>query len=79
MIPEQLWSRVYAGMYNGALVIPLNTDMPDAMAPNPVLEELEDRVRKLVNELSVLISDAHIRYSFRLSLVLRLVPEDSLS
>jgi hydroxymethylpyrimidine pyrophosphatase-like HAD family hydrolase len=53
VIPEPLWSRVYAGMYNGALVIPLNTDMPDAMAPNPILEELEERVRKLVNELSV--------------------------
>jgi hypothetical protein len=36
-------------MYNGALVIPLNTEMPDAMAPNPVLEELErasDSLRK---------------------------------
>jgi hypothetical protein len=55
VIPEPLWSLVYAGMYNGALVIPLNTDMPDAMAPNSVLEELEDRVRKLVDEPNVLV------------------------
>ena len=33
VIPEQLWSRVYAGMYNGALVIPLNADMPDSSCP----------------------------------------------
>ena len=33
VIPEQLWSRVYAGMYNGALVIPLNADMPDVQCP----------------------------------------------
>lgn len=55
VIPEQLWPRVYAGMYNGALVIPLTADMPDSVAPNPVLEELGDRVRALVDELSVLI------------------------
>jgi hydroxymethylpyrimidine pyrophosphatase-like HAD family hydrolase len=40
VIPEHLWSRVYAGMYNGALVIPLNGDIPDSRAPNPVLEDL---------------------------------------
>jgi hydroxymethylpyrimidine pyrophosphatase-like HAD family hydrolase len=55
VIPEHLWVRVYAGMYNGALVIPLNADIPDASSPNPVLEELWDRVRELVNEPSVLI------------------------
>jgi hydroxymethylpyrimidine pyrophosphatase-like HAD family hydrolase len=55
VIPEPLWSRVYAGMYNGALVIPLDADMPDSRAPNPVLEELWDRVRDLVNEPSMLI------------------------
>jgi len=65
VIPEHLWSRVYAGMYNGALVIPLNTDMPDAMAPNPVLEELEDRVRKLVDELSVLIERRTYQIKFQ--------------
>jgi hypothetical protein len=42
-------------MYNGALVIPLNADMPDSRAPNPVLEDLWERVRELVNERSVLI------------------------
>jgi hypothetical protein len=55
VIPEHLWPCVYAGMYNGALVIPLNADMPDSTAPNPVLEELGERVRALVDELSVLI------------------------
>ena len=55
MIPEPLWSRVYAGMYNGALVIPLNADMPDSRSSNPVLEDLWERVRELVNEPSVLI------------------------
>jgi hydroxymethylpyrimidine pyrophosphatase-like HAD family hydrolase len=55
MIPEQLWSRVYAGMYNGAIVISLNADMPESFAPNPVLKELEDRVHELVDEPSVLI------------------------
>jgi hydroxymethylpyrimidine pyrophosphatase-like HAD family hydrolase len=55
VIPEHLWSRVYAGMYNGALVIPLNGDIPDSRAPNPVLEDLWERVRELVNERSVLI------------------------
>jgi hypothetical protein len=55
VIPEQLWSRVYVGMYNGALVIPLNADMPDSRAPNPVLEDLWDRMRELVNEPSVLL------------------------
>jgi hydroxymethylpyrimidine pyrophosphatase-like HAD family hydrolase len=54
-IPEQLWSRVYSGMYNGALVIPLNADLPDATTPSPVLKELENRVRQLVDESSMLI------------------------
>ena len=65
VIPEQLWSRVYAGMYNGALVIPLNTDMPDTMAPNPVLEELEDRMHKLVDERSVLIERRTYQIQFQ--------------
>jgi len=55
VIPEQLWSRVYAGMYNGALVIPLNADIPDSSAPNPVLEDLWKRVREVVDESNVLI------------------------
>jgi hypothetical protein len=55
VIPEQLWSRVYVGMYNGALVIPLNAGMPESRAPNPVLEALWNRVREIVGESSVLI------------------------
>ena len=54
-IPKQLWSRVYAGMYNGALVVPLSASMPDSIASSPVLEELGDRMRGLVDESSVLI------------------------
>ena len=53
IFPEQLWPRVYAGMYNGALVVPLNTAMPDPIAPSPLLEELGDRVRELIDEQSV--------------------------
>jgi hydroxymethylpyrimidine pyrophosphatase-like HAD family hydrolase len=55
MLPEHLWSRVYAGMYNGALVIPLNADMPESSAPNPVLEQLWNRVREIVDEANVFI------------------------
>jgi hydroxymethylpyrimidine pyrophosphatase-like HAD family hydrolase len=54
-IPDQLWSRVYAGMYNGALVVPLNADMPESSAPNPVLEDLWNRAREIVDEPNVLI------------------------
>jgi hydroxymethylpyrimidine pyrophosphatase-like HAD family hydrolase len=55
VIPEQLWSRVYVGMYNGALVIPLNAGMPESRAPNPVLEALWSRVREIVDESNVFI------------------------
>jgi hypothetical protein len=55
MIPEQLWSRVYAGMYNAALVIPLDADMPESSAPNPVLEDLWNRVREIVDEPNVFV------------------------
>jgi hydroxymethylpyrimidine pyrophosphatase-like HAD family hydrolase len=55
VIPEQLWSRVYVGMYNGALVIPLNADMPESSSPNPILEDLWHRVREILDEPSVLI------------------------
>jgi hypothetical protein len=48
-------------------VIPLNAEMPDAMAPNPVLEELEDRVRKLVDGRSVLIERRTYQIQFQVT------------
>jgi hydroxymethylpyrimidine pyrophosphatase-like HAD family hydrolase len=67
VIPEQLWSRVYAGMYNGALVIPLNADMPESSAPNPVLEDLWKRVREIVDEPDVLIERRAYQIQFQIA------------
>jgi hypothetical protein len=67
VIPEHLWSRVYAGMYNGALVIPLDADMPDSSAHNPVLEELGNRVRELVDGSNVLIERRAYQIRFQVA------------
>jgi hypothetical protein len=58
-VPKRQWQRIYLGLYNGAIHVRLDEELPERTAADPALADAQERISALPISPAFTVADRH--------------------